>query len=106
MPIQAEVEPAEPRAEKSSTASPKVRIEGQAVIGDKGRLVIPASIREAMGFEVGDQVEMYIEDHELRLSTRWNRMARAQERASAFYEPGRSIVDEFLAERRAEALTE
>jgi hypothetical protein len=50
--------------------------------------------------------EMYVENHELHFSTQWNLIKRAQERARKFYEPGCSIVDEFLAERRAAALAE
>jgi AbrB family looped-hinge helix DNA binding protein len=85
---------------------PKPALAAKAVVGDKGRIVIPAAIRDAMGFETGDEVDMYIENHELHLSTRWNRIKRAQERAQKFYGPDRSIVDEFLAERRAAALAE
>jgi AbrB family looped-hinge helix DNA binding protein len=85
---------------------PKPRIEAKATIGEKGRIVIPAAIREALGFKPGDTLDMYIEDHQLHLSTRWNRIARAQERAQKFFQPGRSLADELLAERRAEALKE
>jgi AbrB family looped-hinge helix DNA binding protein len=99
-----QVEVQEP--ELKAVARPKPTLAAKAVVGDKGRIVIPAAIREAMGFEAGDEVDMYIENHELHLSTRWNRIKRAQERAQKFYEPGRSIVDEFLAERRAAALAE
>ena len=63
---------------------PKPALAAKAVVGDKGRIVIPAAIREAMGFEAGEEVDMYIENHELHLSTRWNRIARAQERAQKF----------------------
>jgi AbrB family looped-hinge helix DNA binding protein len=93
-------------SEVKAVEKPKPALTAKAVVGDKGRIVIPAAIREAMGFEAGEEVDMYIENHELHLSTRWNRLKRAQERAKKFYEPGRSIVDEFLAERRAEALAE
>jgi AbrB family looped-hinge helix DNA binding protein len=96
----------EQEPEVKAVERPKPALVAKAVVGDKGRIVIPAAIREAMGFEAGEEVEMYIENHELHLSTRWNRIKRAQERAQKFYEPGRSIVDEFLAERRAEALAE
>ncbi len=92
--------------EVKAVERPKPALTAKAVVGDKGRIVIPAAIREAMGLEAGDEVDMYIENHELHLSTRWNRMARAQERIRKLVEPDRSIVDEFLAERRAEALAE
>jgi len=92
--------------ELKAVEKPKPALEARAVLGDKGRIVIPAAIREALNLETGDEVDMYIENHELHLSTRWNRIKRAQERARKFYEPGRSIVDEFLAERRAAALAE
>jgi AbrB family looped-hinge helix DNA binding protein len=85
---------------------PKSRIEGHATIGDKGRLVIPLAIREALGFEAGDEVDMYIENHELHLSTRWNRIARAQERARIFFGTNRSLAEELINERRAEVLAE
>ncbi len=81
-------------------------VEAQAVIGDKGRLVIPAAIREALNLQPGDRIEMYVENHELHLSAQHNRIARAQERARKLIQPGRSIVDELIAERRAEALAE
>ncbi len=83
-----------------------LRVEADAVIGDKGRLVIPANIREALNLKPGDSVEMHVENHELHLSARHNRIARAQERARKFFAPGRSLADELIAERRAEAFKE
>ena len=78
----------------------------RAVIGEKGRLVIPASIREALGLNPGDAVDMRVENHELHLSTRRNRMQRARARAQQFSQPGILVSDELIAERRAEALAE
>ena len=93
-------------SEAKTVEKPRPALTAKAVVGDKGRIVIPAAIREAMGLEAGDELDMYIENHELHLSTRWNRLKRAQERAQKFYEPGRSLADELIAERRAEALAE
>ena len=39
-------------------------------VGAKGRIVIPAEIRGAMGIRVGDSLEMRLDDYELRVSTR------------------------------------
>lgn len=78
----------------------------RAVIGEKGRLVIPASIREALGLSPGDALDMYVENHELHLSTRRNRLQRARERAQQFSRPGRLVSDELIAERQAETLAE
>ena len=72
-------------------------------VGEKGRLVIPASIREALDIKVGDEVELRIADNELRLSTLKTRIVRAQQRLRRFIKPGRSLSDELIAERREAA---
>ena len=38
-------------------------------INQNGRVVIPASFREALGINIGDEVVLRIEDNELRIST-------------------------------------
>jgi AbrB family looped-hinge helix DNA binding protein len=72
-------------------------------VGEKGRLVIPASIRDALDIKVGDEVELRVEDNELRVSTLKSRIARAQRRLRRFIKPGRSLSDELIAERREAA---
>jgi AbrB family looped-hinge helix DNA binding protein len=72
-------------------------------VGEKGRIVIPADIREAMGIRVGDSVEMHFKDYELRVSTRRARIRRAQEWARKVIPPGVSLADELIAERREAA---
>ncbi len=72
-------------------------------VGEKGRLVIPAAMREELGIKPGDSVELRIEDHELRISTRRARIRRAQERVRLFVPEGVSLADELIAERREAA---
>jgi AbrB family looped-hinge helix DNA binding protein len=72
-------------------------------LGEKGRLVIPAEIREALGMKPGDTISLRVEDHELRITTMRNRIRRAQERARLYIEPGISLADELSAERREAA---
>ena len=69
-------------------------------VGEKGRIVIPASIREQLGVEVGDQVDLRVEDRELRISTLKARIERAQESVRKYIAPGRMLSDELSAERR------
>jgi AbrB family looped-hinge helix DNA binding protein len=75
-------------------------------VGEKGRIVIPAEIRQAMGIGVGDSIDLNFENDELRISTRKARLRRAQERARRLIPPGVSLADELLAERREEAKRE
>lgn len=75
-------------------------------VGEKGRIVIPAEIREAMGIEKGDSIDLELRDYELRISTRAARLKQAQERARKLIPPGVSLADELLAERREEAKRE
>jgi AbrB family looped-hinge helix DNA binding protein len=72
-------------------------------VGQKGRIVIPAEIREAMGIGVGDSLEMRLENYELRVSTKRERLRRAQEWARKVIPPGVSLADELSAERREAA---
>jgi AbrB family looped-hinge helix DNA binding protein len=83
-----------------------MQTEARTHISDKGRLVIPAFIREALGISPGDALDLRIEDNELRISTLKSRRLRAQERAQRLVGTGRVLSDELSAERRAAALTE
>lgn len=72
----------------------------------KGRVVIPASFRSALGLKVGDEIELRLEDNEIRISTLQSRLARSRARLRAFVKPGRLLSDELIAERRRAALLE
>jgi AbrB family looped-hinge helix DNA binding protein len=78
----------------------------RARIGEGGRIVIPAEYRKALGMEVGDVVFIRLEDNEVRIRTPYEAIRRAQEWVRSFIPEGRSLVDELIAERRAEAARE
>lgn len=83
-----------------------MQLEARIQVGQKGRIVIPAEIRAAMGIDAGDSIDLSFRDHELRISTREARLKQAQERARRLVPPGVSLADELLAERREEARRE
>ena len=78
-------------------------LQARVRVGEKGRLVIPAAIREALGIKPGDAVELRVEDNELRISTRWARIRRAQARIRQFVPEGVLLSEELSAERREAA---
>jgi AbrB family looped-hinge helix DNA binding protein len=73
-----------------------VELRARTRMSEKGRVVIPAAMREAIGIGVGDALDWRVEDGELRIR-------RAQERASRYVKPGTLISDELSAERREAA---
>ena len=75
-------------------------------INENGRVVIPASFRKALGINHGDEVLLWLEDDELRITTMKNRIARAQRNARKYVKRGVSLVDELIAERREAAKRE
>ncbi len=75
-------------------------------VGAAGRIVIPAPYRRAMGVGEGDYVQLRLEDHEVRMVSRASVIQRVQERVARYVEPGRSLVDELIAERRRETAFE
>jgi AbrB family looped-hinge helix DNA binding protein len=80
-----------------------MELHARTQIGEKGRIVIPTAIREALGLKPGDAVELRVEDNELRISTRRARIRRAQERIRQFVPEGVLLSEELSAERREAA---
>ncbi len=74
-------------------------------MSEGGRVVIPVEIRRQLGLKDGDTVLWEFSNGEARLTTRAANIKRAQELFQKYCppQPGRSIVDELIAERRAEA---
>ncbi len=72
-------------------------------VGAKGRLVIPAEMRKALGIDEGTKLDLHYEDNELRISTMQSRLRRAQERIREVIPPGVSLSEELSAERREAA---
>ena len=83
-----------------------MELQARVLVGEKGRIVIPAEIREALGIKIGDAVEIHLENYEIRISTRRARVRRAQEWARKVIPPGISLADELSAERREAAKNE
>lgn len=75
-------------------------------IGTQGRIVLPREIRDALGAEEGATYVARVEDGRLVLESRAAILARMQERWRDAAPPGVSLVDELIAERRAEAARE
>ena len=72
-------------------------------MGPKGRVVVPAAYREALGLQPGDDLLVALEGQELRLISRKEALRRIREEVSAAAPPERVLSEELLAERRAEA---
>lgn len=74
-------------------------------LGAQGRLVIPATLRRALKLSPGDRLAMHQEGDRLVLETRAAIAQRVRRKFADARQPG-SLVDELIAQRRAEALQE
>jgi AbrB family looped-hinge helix DNA binding protein len=72
-------------------------------VNENGRVVIPASFRRSLGIRAGDEVVVRIEDDELRISTLKRNLERARRLVRKRVKPGKSLVDQLIAERRQAA---
>jgi AbrB family looped-hinge helix DNA binding protein len=75
-------------------------------VGPKGRVVVPAAIRRALGIEEGTELMASVDDGRIVLTTRLAALRRLQELVTAAVPRDRSLVDELIAERREEATRE
>lgn len=87
----------------------KDALHAKAPLSANGRIVIPAAIREEMGFAPGDTLLMDVEDGVLRIESHRRRIRRIQEefRKHVPIKPGEILMsDQLIAERREEARRE
>ena len=80
--------------------------ETRARVNENGRVVIPASVRQALGINPGDEVVLRVEDDELRITTMKHRIERAKRLVRRHVKPGTSLVDDLIVERRKAAKRE
>jgi AbrB family looped-hinge helix DNA binding protein len=72
-------------------------------VGPKGRLVVPATIRRQLGLEEGSELVARVEGGGIVLEPRSAAIERLQALVRVSVPDGVSLVDELIAERRAEA---
>lgn len=73
-----------------------------AKVARNGRLVLPKMVREALGMADGGIVVFFVEDGEVKLTSLDQSIKRAQDLYRQ-YATNDLTVDDFIAERRAEA---
>lgn len=78
---------------------------GQVRLGPQGRVVIPAEIRQQLGFKAGEPLVATVEDGRLVLEKPANVVRRLRRRFQTV-PAGVSLAQELLLERRQEAAQE
>jgi len=76
------------------------------VLGESGRIVLPAAIRSEFGLKTGDRLTVIAKDGRIEILSM--KMAIEQLRASIIAQRGslEGLLDEFLAEKHEEARRE
>ena len=90
----------EPGTKSLAPAGPKwvwAEVEGD------GRIDLPAHFLQALGVHEGDQVQLALEGDSIRILTRSRALQELRAKVQQFVPEGVSLVDELIAERRAEA---
>ena len=81
------------------------RTRAQRVRVDRaGRVVVPAEIRKSLVIHSGQNLAISLDGDSIRLLTIDAALERVRAIARRKRKPGSSVVDDFIAERRAEAV--
>lgn len=75
-------------------------------MNDQGRVVIPAAIRKAMGLQGSTDLLFRYDGGQLVVETIESSVAEVQRIVADHVRSERSLADELMAERRAEAASE
>jgi AbrB family looped-hinge helix DNA binding protein len=84
----------------------KPLLQAKTVLAANGRIVIPVAIREELGFKPGETLVMEVHEGKLWVESFDARLAQIQDELLRIFGPERSLSDELIAERRAEARRE
>ena len=89
---------------------PERRLEFKVTVNGRGRMVLPAEVRERLGIDDGDWLTLTVEpDGVIKLLTgkAWTDLfLETVQRVAPPIEPGRSLADELIADRRRDAAKE
>jgi bifunctional DNA-binding transcriptional regulator/antitoxin component of YhaV-PrlF toxin-antitoxin module len=75
-------------------------------IAEGGRIVIPAKFRDSLGLKIGQDATLQLIDNALVLMNPTEAIRRAQSMVRKSISSDVSLVDQLIAERRAEARDE
>lgn len=78
----------------------------RAKLNDEGRLVVPAVCRKQLGLHAGQEVLLKMTDDGILITTFDQALKKFQDEVRSLVGPDVSLVDELIAERRAEAAKE
>ena len=73
---------------------------------ENGRMVLPVELRRALGVGQGGRVVVQTDGDRIEITTAERSRARAKERMRRLFSGRTGVVDELIAERRAEVLRE
>ena len=74
----------------------------KTLIGNGGRLVIPSQFRKALGLKTGDEVQLVLEDDEIRVISTKQAISRAQSIVRRYIPKTLDLSTELIRERRDE----
>ena len=75
------------------------------VLGQQGRLVIPAAVRASLGLNPGDRLNLHVTGQRIVVQRAQDAVSELRGLAASVPQ-SRSLVEELLAERRLAASTE
>ena len=88
----------------ATTTGPKATTETYRTnIQDHGRVVIPAPLRRDLQFNIGDEVFLRVEQSRIVITRADDAVGQFQASVARHFPQDRNLVDELIAERRAEA---
>ena len=77
-----------------------------AKIAQGGRILIPAEMRRQLDMEIGENVNLEVENGSLKVTSSRAALSRLQRRLKKLVPEGVSLVDELIVERRRDAANE